>query len=128
MFKQSILSVVFVVFISACQQKAPVEAPAAIVDIPASSAQSGALSGGTAVPVPVASKADVLQGTEWPSVELSSGEAFISCDADPAVAKTEERLVELSYAAVDAALKKCEQAGLVRLDYEGKIATDFTAL
>lgn len=114
--------------LTACQQKAPVAPPITIVDVPASAGQSGALSGGSPTPAPVASKADVLKGTHWPAVELTSGEAAISCESNPIAARGGEPLTDLSYAGVNAAVEKCKQAGMLRLNYEGKIATDFTAL
>lgn len=130
MSKQRFLFV-FVAFfacIAGCQQKAPAPAPATIVDVPASAGQSGALSGGSPTPVPAVPKADVLKGTDWPVVELTSGQAAISCESDPVVSRGGEPLVDLSYVAVDAAVEKCQHAGMLRLNYEGKIATDFTAL
>ena len=132
MSKQRFLFVL-VACLTACQQKAPVAPPVTIVDVPANAGQSGALSGGSPTPAPVASKADVLKGTDWPAVELTSGQAAISCEPDPVEAEggeplTDEPLTDLSYAGVNAAVGKCKQAGMLRLNYEGKIATDFTAL
>lgn len=138
--------IVLAVGLAACQQKTPVQAPVTIVDVPASAGQGGALSGGSPVPAPVARKADVLKGTDWPAVELASGRAWISCDPIPtedtgltagkdqvqASGQIEtgegQPLTDLSYAAVTAALEKCKGTGILRLNYEGKIATDFTAL
>lgn len=131
---------VLAVCLTACQQKAPVQAPATIVDVPANAEQGGALSGGSPTSAPVARKTDVLKGTDWPAAELISGEASISCESDPIEGKDpiEERgpieakdgrpLTDLSYAGVTAALEKCKETGTLRLKYEGKIATDFTAL
>lgn len=137
---------VLAVCLTACQQKTPVQAPVRIVDVPASAGQGGALSGGSPVPAPVARKTDVLKGTDWPAVELASGQASINCDSVPveakgpikekdqveengqAEAKSGQPLTDLSYAGVTAALEKCKETGILRLSYEGKIATDFTAL
>jgi ATP-dependent protease ClpP protease subunit len=137
---------VLAVCLTACQQKTPVQAPVRIVDVPASAGQGGALSGGSPAPAPVARKTDVLKGTDWPAVELTSGEASISCESVPIEAKGPIRekdqvevnghieeasgqpLTDLSYAGVTAALEKCKETGTLRLNYEGKIATDFTAL
>lgn len=138
--------IVLAVCLTACQQKTPVQAPVRIVDVPASAGQGGALSGGSPAPAPVARKTDVLKGTDWPAVELASGQASISCDSAPveakgpikekdqveengqAEAKSGQSLTDLSYAGVTAALEKCKETGILRLSYEGKIATDFTAL
>jgi len=138
--------IVLAVCLTACQQKTPVQTPVTIVDVPAGAGQGGALSGGSPAPAPVARKADVSSGTDWPAVELTSGRAWIGCDSVPAEAKrsAEEKnqvetsgqsetidgqpLTDLSYAGVIAALEKCKGTGVLRLGYEGKIATDFTAL
>lgn len=139
---------VLAVCLTACQQKTPVQAPVRIVDVPASAGQGGALSGGSPVPAPVARKTDVLKGTDWPAVELASGEAWVSCESesvpvdakgraegkdqsgekDRIEEKSDQPLTDLSYAGVTAALDKCKETGTLRLNYEGKIATDFTAL
>lgn len=118
---------VLVACLGACQQKTPAEAPATIIDMPANTEQGGALSGGS-VPPPVAPKTDALKGTDWPKVELASGEAFVSCDLDYAAKGDGEPLVDLSYSGVMAALEPCKEAGVARLRYEGKIGADFTAL
>lgn len=140
---------VLAVCLTACQQKTPVQAPVRIVDVPASAGQGGALSGGSPAPAPVARKTDVLKGTDWPVVELASGQASVSCESESESVPVETKgqvegkdqieeksreeksgqpLTDLSYAGVTAALKECEQTGALRLNYEGKIATDFTAL
>lgn len=119
---------ILVACLGACQQKAPAEAPATIIDMPANTEQGGALSGGSTLPSTAAPKTDVLEGTDWPKAELASGEAFVSCDLDYAAKGDGEPLVDLSHAGVMAALEPCKEAGLVRLRYEGKIGTDFTAL
>ena len=125
--KQSLFLFVLVACLGGCQQKAPVEAPAIIVDAPANNGESGALSGGPST-APVEPKADVLEGTDWPKVELASGKALISCDLEYAAKGDGEPLIDLSYAAVTAALEPCKEPGVVRLRYQGKVAADFTAL
>ena len=119
---------VLVACLGACQQKAPVETPATIIDMPANTEQGGALSGGSTPPPVAAPKTDALKGTDWPKVVLGSGEAFVSCDLDYAAKGDGEPLADLSYAGVMAALEPCKEAGVVRLRYEGKIGADFTAL
>ncbi len=113
--------------LSACQQKAPVEEPATIIDMPVSTEQGGALSGGPAT-APMTPRPDLLEGTRWPVAEVTSGKAYISCDLDYAANGDGEPLVDLSYEGVMTAVEPCKQAGTVRLRYEGKISTDFTAL
>ena len=119
---------VLIACLSACQQKAPVEAPVTIIDMPANTEQGGALSGGSTPPPVVVPKTDELKGTDWPKAELVSGQAFVSCDLDYVDKGDGEPLIDLSYAGVMAALEPCKEAGVMRLRYEGKISTDFTAL
>ena len=118
---------VLIACLGACQRKAPVEAPATIIDIPANTEQGGALSGGPAT-APMTPRPDMLEGTRWPVAEVTSGQAHVSCDLDHAASGDGEPLVDLSYDAVMAVLAPCKQAGVVRLRYEGKISADFTAL
>lgn len=140
----------------ACSKAPPVQEPQMVVDAPANGGDGGALSGGQ--PAPAAAKPDLLKGTEWPAAELTSGEAFVSCDYHPAplvaaveqpqdepaapaegeaesetAAEAESRsvqppLVDLSFASVGRALAPCTHGSAVKLHYRGKIATDFTAL
>lgn len=121
------LLIVLIACLSACQQKTPIETPATIIDMPANNEQGGALSGGS-VTAPMTPRPDVLEGTRWPAVQVTSGHAYISCDLDYATSGDGEPLVDLSYDGVMAALQPCKQAGVVRLRYEGKISADFTAL
>ncbi|MEO6103349.1 MAG: hypothetical protein ABIP44_06885 [Pseudoxanthomonas sp.] len=122
-----ILIFILVVCLCACQRKVPAETPATIIDMPASTEQGGALSGGSTT-APLLLKTDLLEGTDWPRVELVSGQAFISCDLDYPAKGDGEPLIDLSYTGVTAALEPCKDAGVVRLRYEGKIGADFTAL
>lgn len=122
-----LFSFLLVACLVACQQKAPVEAPATIIDMPANTEQGGALSGGPAT-APMTRRPDMLDGTRWPAAQVSSGQAYVSCDLDYATSGDGEPVLDLSYDAVMAALEPCKQAGVVRLRYEGKISTDFTAL
>ena len=112
----------------ACQQKQPPKEPVKIVDVPVNVEQGGALSGGPVPPPVPAPKVDLLAGTDWPVVALDSGDASIDCQADAVEGRGGHELADLSYNAVTAALEPCEATGMVRLHYEGKIATDFTAL
>lgn len=120
--------------LGACQQEKPVE-ETTIVDLPANTDQGGALSGGTPPPMPP--KAVSLEGTDWPQAQLVSGRAFVSCETVPTDNANKPldadnvdagELTDLSFSRVVDALTPCEEAGVVRLRYEGKIGTDFTAL
>ena len=117
-----------VVALVACERSEPVEAPKTIIDVSANTGEGGALSGG--VPPPAPRRADVLEGTDWPEATLMSGEASIRCDVDhdPVMEEGSALVADLSYASLMVALKPCEEPGVVRLRYNGKIGTDFTAL
>ena len=124
MFKQ-VFPAVLCIALAACQQETPVETPSAVIDVPANAGEGGALSGG---PVRAAQpKADVLEGTDWPKAEVSSGQAFISCTTEES-GQPGEPLANLEFFSVVDALTPCKQSGTVRLRYQGKIGADFTAL
>ena len=110
----------------ACQREAPVEASSTIVDMPATTELGGAISGGvTPSPAP---KAPGLEGTQWPPVELTSGEAWVNCSVDDVGGEQGVALTDLSFSRVVDALTPCEEAGVLRVGYSGKIGADFTAL
>ncbi len=126
----------------ACRQQKPAEETATVIDAPANGVEGGALSGGPAKPAPP--RVATLEGSDWPIAEVVSGEAFIDCEIDPVPAHEPsgsillpggepqasqgQPLRDLSYASVERAVVPCREAGLVRLRYSGKIATDFTEL
>ena len=65
---------------AACQREVPAEAPISIVDMPATTELGGAISGGVEASPPP--KPPSLEGTQWPPVQLTSGEAWINCSFD----------------------------------------------
>lgn len=71
---------------------------------------------------------DVRKGSDWPPAEMGSGTASVSCELDYATHGDGMPLVDLRYFNVLDALKPCQELGLVRLRYKGKITADFTAL
>ncbi len=71
---------------------------------------------------------DVSATTDWPVVTVASGTASISCDLDYANAGDGAALVNLEFFSVLDAMSDCQQTGVVRLRYSGKIASDFVAL
>lgn len=80
-------------------------------------------------PVEVVPKAyDVRKGTDWPQVALVDGSASISCELDYAGAGDGDALTDLSFFNVVDTLKPCQERGLVRLRYDGKINAGFHAL
>lgn len=75
-----------------------------------------------------AERVDVRRSTHWPSAKMTSGKARISCSLDYAETGDGTTLVSLEFFAVLDAMGPCQETGVVRLSYEGKIASDFTAL
>ncbi|GGK10617.1 hypothetical protein [Luteimonas terricola] len=71
---------------------------------------------------------DVRKGTDWPEADLADGTASISCELDYANLGDGEPLANLSFLGVADALTPCQEVGLVRLRYEGKINAGFHAL
>lgn len=71
---------------------------------------------------------DVRKGTDWPEVVLANGEATISCELDYAAHGDGEPLTGLSFFTVVDTLKPCQERGLLRLRYTGKINAGFHAL
>ena len=71
---------------------------------------------------------DVRKGTDWPEAALADGSAAISCELDYANAGDGEPLANLTFLGMADALKPCQEVGLVRLRYQGKINAGFTAL
>ncbi|MEL1265139.1 hypothetical protein [Pseudoxanthomonas putridarboris] len=67
--------------------------------------------------------------TDWPLAKVSSGTARISCQADYNTEQGDgEPLESLAFFSVVDALSPCQKGGVLRLRYEGKIASDFTDL
>jgi len=129
-------SLLIAVLLAACGPAAPegaadavAEAPAALTDTPAKQAErgDGAVSSGP-VALPEDASRDALP-TEWPVSKVSSGQAWVSCQAEY---NTEEgdgaALESLAFFSVVDALSPCQKGGVLRLRYQGKIAADFTDL
>lgn len=105
------------------------EAPPPAPDTPAQQAErgDGAVSSG---PV-VASPSGQPEGlpTDWPVAKVSSGKAWVSCQADYTTEQGDGVPLEsLAFFSVVDALSPCQKGGVLRLRYQGKIAADFTDL
>lgn len=79
-------------------------------------------------PESAAAPADVMTSTYWPDARLESGTARISCSFDYENDGDGEILESLTFFALVDALSPCQEAGQVRLRYDGRIGAGFTAL
>ncbi len=118
------------VLLPACTPEPEVEAPVLLVDEAAAAiggnVSDGPEGNGTVAVHDASSRARA--STDWPEVELKSGEAFIGCETDYVEKGDGEQLMSLAHADVMAALEPCKERGMVRLRYRGRIAADFTDL
>src|SRR5690606_17151618 len=71
---------------------------------------------------------DVREGTDWPEASLVDGTASVSCELDYTTLGDGEPLQHLSFLAMADALRPCQDVGLLRLRYQGKINAGFHAL
>jgi hypothetical protein len=97
----------------------------------AEAANADASGGGEFISAPVEAPPepyDVRKGSDWPPAEVVSGTASVSCELDYATQGDGMLLVDLRFFNVLDAIKPCQERGLVRLRYKGKITADFTAL
>ncbi|MGV8959542.1 MAG: hypothetical protein ACOH1V_04065 [Stenotrophomonas sp.] len=77
------------------------------------------------VPAPVLPK----RSKEWPQIELAGGTARISCDTDYAGEAADGELLEsLDRPSITAALRACQERGLLRVRYIGKINPSFAEM
>jgi membrane-bound ClpP family serine protease len=120
--------------LSACIQKsADDSSPRTSGQVAAREDDSGALGGAVVEKIPAKTetvrkaKASPRE-TDWAPMELTSGDASISCESDYAEKGDGEALVSLGFSSVRNALSACRERGLVRLRYQGKISAEFTAL
>lgn len=114
--------------LAGCNAEAP--APASVERKVATSGDGGANFGAVSVDEPAANTAipDIASTTDWPALQLTSGDASISCDLDYEAAGDGEALANLEFFSVLDAMSACQQPGVVRLRYRGKITADFAAL
>lgn len=94
---------------------------------------SGALGGAVVEKMPIKTEAKreaeaPPRETDWAPMALTAGKASISCESDYVEKGDGEPLVSLGFSAVHHALAACEERGVVRLRYQGKISAEFTAL
>ncbi|UZW59763.1 hypothetical protein [Lysobacter enzymogenes] len=83
----------------------------------------------TPKPAPAAvSEEDILKGTYWPPAKLDGGSARISCEYDYPRFGDGDTLESLDFFSLVDAMSPCQQRGVVRVRYQGKIGAGFTAL
>jgi hypothetical protein len=112
----------------ACTQQPA--APSAAMQTSNDAQRSGAVSDATAEPPPPPpeEQPDEPHVVDWRPRELTDGWAWISCESDYAAAGEGEPLESLGFTAMRRAMLPCQEAGVLRLRYRGKISADFTAL
>lgn len=126
------------VLLAACGPGAPesasdavAEAPPALpADTPARQAErgDGAVSTGPVVSPPADAPGEGMP-TDWPVAKVTSGQAWVSCQAEYNTGEGDGAPLEsLAFFSVVDALSPCQKGGVLRLRYQGKIASDFTDL
>lgn len=89
---------------------------------------SGAVSAAVPERKPERKPVDIHKSTKWPPAEVTSGVATIHCDVDDINGDPGEPLANLEFFSVVDALTPCQEKGVVRVHYAGKIAADFSDL
>lgn len=129
-----------ILLLTACgaQQPPPVETETSAIRTSGDEGDFGAVS--APAPPPPRREIDVRKTTDWPPAALTSGTASISCRSDPAGkgaaganadADSDNAgvaLPDLGFFTVLDAMSACQQQGVLRLHYKGRIAGDFTTL
>jgi hypothetical protein len=112
----------------ACQRQAgPAPAPVTLADDASQSSTTAAAAATVTAPAAVAPE-DYARSTYWPDATLDIGQARISCGYDYGADGDGQVLASLGFFAVVDALTPCQETGVVRVRYEGKIGAGFTAL
>jgi hypothetical protein len=126
MVKRWILMAACLAGLVACDRNAPETHTANNVEPTPAMETSGAVSARPVKDVRP-TPADVLSGTNWPAAEVTSGEAWISCEHDVG-AGDGTPVQSLDFFSVVDVMTPCREPGTIRVRYRGKIAADFTAL
>ena len=117
----------FCVALCACNQTPPGEEP---VIIEATSGDGETNYGAVSVDEPPVPEppADLATTTDWPEAMLESGEARISCEVDYETSGDGAALSDLGFEPMSETMAPCQETGVLRLSYSGKVATDFVTL
>ena len=119
----------FCMALAACQAQKPEDQEAQPETVPVSNGDgSGAVSTAAPEPQPAEKPLDVRKSTKWPPAEVESGIAVVHCGAEAVPEDAGRPLRNLEFFSVVDALSPCQESGILRLDYRGKIAADFTDL
>lgn len=65
---------------------------------------------------------------DWSDVALESGEVWVNCNLDYSEEDAGSPLTALDREAITNTLTNCQEEGVMRVRYDGRIASDFTAL
>lgn len=110
----------------ACSRSADVPGPATDV-VRTSGDRSERIS--TVIPADApAAPEDPMQSTQWPPAKLEAGQASISCEYDFAEHGDGRRLRSLEFFPMVDAMNACQDTGVVRLRYRGKVRAGFSDL
>lgn len=110
----------------ACSRSTDVPGPS--TDTVRTSGDRGQQVSAAATPDAPLAPADPLQSTQWPPVRLEAGQASISCEYDFAEHGDGRRLRSLEFFPMVDAMDACQQTGVVRLRYRGKVRAGFSEL
>ncbi len=120
---------VMCLLVAGCAPQVETEPPLLLADEATAAIGGNVSDGASGNGTPAENKpAQARSSTDWPEVEVRSGEAYVGCETDYAEKGDGERLVSLAYSDVVAALQPCRERGMLRLRYRGRIAADFTDL
>lgn len=115
-------------FLSACKpQPGADEVGGAVLETRAEAAGGAVSDAEVVVSEPFATATTEQPETDWQPLALETGKTWVSCGHDYAEGEGSE-LSALGYTELRAALAPCSEGGLMRLRYQGKISSQFTAL
>ena len=127
-------TVALALVLAACLRSEP-DAPAPLLEtVPVASPEDGGAFSVAPVEEDGAPQAETPPAPEtapavdWSEVPLEAGTASISCELDYLARGDGEPLADLSRESIGQALEACEERGVMRVRYDGRIAPDFTAL
>lgn len=107
-------------------------APSAAMQTSNDAQRSGAVSDAEADPPPEPPEEERAEEevhvVDWRPRKLEDGRAWVSCESDYNATGDGEPLESLGFTPMRRAMLPCQEAGVLRLRYRGKVAADFTAL